>query len=212
LTVGASTTLGTYLLPRLVGDFKKKHPSVEISFTIANTHLIEDMVLNHHIDIGLVEGPIYAKEIVVKHFSDDELYLICSQDHRWAREGRLTVGWEEVAKDTLILREKGSGTREIVEKLMARHNLACQSTHILNNNEAIKRAVEANLGIALLPQMAVHEDIRNGRLVKVNIKDTQIMRRFDIIYHLDKFRSPLFDAFMQYLEMGKFEDRGLTQT
>lgn len=200
LRVGASTTIGIYLLPRIVGDFTKRYENIDSYFTIDNTGVIEEMILNNHIDIALVEGLIHSRDIIVKHFLDDELYLICSKNHRWARRKELSIDLEEITGEPLIVREKGSGTREVFEKVLDKNHLSYQPKHVLNNTEAIKKAVEADIGIAFISKLAVQEEINSGRLVKIDIKNIPITRKLNIIYHKDKYRSPLFDTFSKYIE------------
>ncbi|AZR73224.1 transcriptional regulator [Anoxybacter fermentans] len=197
LRIGASTTIGTYLLPELIGEFKKKYKNIEIHFLIDNTGVIEKKILDYEIDIGLVEGPIHSKEIIVKPFFDDELYLICSKDHHWA--SRKSVKPEEIKDENLIIREPGSGTREVIENTMAKYNLSYHIKHVLNNTEAIIKAVEANIGISIVPKIAVKEKIKSGNLIKINLENICFKRKFNIIYHKDKYRPTLFNEFIEYL-------------
>lgn len=100
----------------------------------------------------------------------------------------------------MIVREKGSGTREVFKKALAQNHLSYQPQHVLNNTEAIKKAVEADIGIAFISKLAVQEEINSGRLVKIDIENISITKELNIIYHKDKYRSPLFDTFIKYLE------------
>jgi DNA-binding transcriptional LysR family regulator len=197
LRIGASTTIGTYLLPEMIRKFNEKYKNIDIPFAIDNTGAIENMVLDNRIDIGLVEGPVHSKEIIVEPYIDDELYLICSKDHPWA--GRKSIKPEEIKEENLIIREQGSGTREVFENTMSKYNLTYKITHVLNNTEAIKKAVEANIGVSVVSGIAIKEEVKSGRLLKINMEGVRFVRNFNIIYHKDKYRSKLFNEFIKHL-------------
>ncbi len=199
LRLGASTTIGTYVLPKIIGDFKRKYEEIEVQFTIDNSGVIEEMILDHQIDIGLVEGPVHSRDIVVHYLLDDELYLVCSRNHHWVKDNLLKISPEQIAREALILREKGSGTREVVEEVLTRESISFRTAHVLNNTEAIKKAVEAGIGISFVSKLAVQEEIRNGSLVKIEVQGIHMTRTLSFIYHKEKFRSPLFQAFITYL-------------
>ncbi|SMB92329.1 transcriptional regulator [Desulfonispora thiosulfatigenes DSM 11270] len=203
LRLGASTTIGIYFLPRMVGDFKKRYGRITTQFTIDNTGVIEDMILNHAIDIGLVEGKVHSPDIKVHYLFDDELYLICSKNHRWVKENKLNIAPEDLVKEQLISREKGSGTREMVEEILEEQGLSLEVTHILNNTEAIKKAVEEDMGISFVSKMALVDELKSEKLVKIKIEGIHITRSISIIYHKDKYRSPLLDAFLEHINSYK---------
>ncbi|NLB89380.1 MAG: LysR family transcriptional regulator, partial [Syntrophomonadaceae bacterium] len=141
LSVGASTTIGIYLLPQIIGNFKKLYPNIEFIFTIDNTSVIEALLLDAQIDIGIVEGPIFSKDLELIHFAHDQLEIICSSEHKWARSQTKQITIEDLEKETLIFREEGSGTREIIENVLKSKGVNYRPQHILNNTEAIKKAV-----------------------------------------------------------------------
>lgn len=118
IKIGASSTYGIYLLPRIIAEFQKKYKNVELVFTIDNTHIIEDLIIHHKIDIGIVEGLNYSADLISKKLFDDELSFICSIDHDWAKEGRLEVNPAELDSQTFVLREKGSGTRQVIDEVI----------------------------------------------------------------------------------------------
>lgn len=199
LRLGASTTIGIYLLPHILGKFKKQYTTIQSTIVIDNTAVIEEMMLDNRLDIGFVEGLVHSREIVVQKVMDDEICLICSPQHRWAQEGKKVIDPVEIGGEALILREQGSGTREVVEKKLNEHHVRYEAWHVLNNTEAIKRAVSADIGIAFISQMAVQDEIDSGRLVRIEMNDLPITREFRLIWHKDKYRSPLLDAFIQSL-------------
>ncbi|NNG65956.1 selenium metabolism-associated LysR family transcriptional regulator [Caldanaerobacter subterraneus] len=201
LRVGASTTIGTYLIPKILSEFRKKYENTSIFFNIDNTEVIEKQILENSIDIGIVEGPIHSQDIIIEPFIEDELYLVCSKGHRWALK-KVIEPWE-IEEEELIIREKGSGTREVFETIMSANNLKYHIKHVLNNTEAIKKAVELNMGVSVLSKLAVSEELKKGTLVKIEIEGIKFKRMFNIIYHKDKYFSPAFKAFMEYLKSGR---------
>lgn len=196
LRVGTSTTVGIYLLPEIIGEFRKKF-NIDVYFTIGNTAEIEKLILDNSIDLGIVEGPVHSRDIVVTPYIDDELYLVCSKSHRWAKKKNISPA--EIENEDIIMREKGSGTREVFEEAMARNNVKYRIKYVLNNTEAIKKAVEANIGVSVISRLAVKKEIRGGRLLKVDIENIRFKRKFSIIYHKDKFKSNLFEEFIKHL-------------
>lgn len=199
LRLGASTTIGIYFLPKMVGDFKKRYGNINTQFTIDNTGVIEEKILEHDIDIGLVEGKVHSSDIAVDHLFDDEIYLICSNNHSWIKEGKTEIDPEEISKEAIIFREKGSGTRELIEEVLTKNNISYEVTHTLNNTEAIKKSVEEDIGVSFVSKMGVQDELKSGKLSKVDIKGIHISRTLSIIYHKDKYRSPLNDAFLEHI-------------
>jgi len=196
LRLGASTTIGIYLLPMLVGQFKQQYGNIQSTFVIDNTGVIEEMLLDNRIDMGYVEGLVHSPEIVVQKIKDDELWLICSPRHEWIKQGRTVIGPDEIDGQPLILRELGSGTREVVEKVLQKNKVSYQTWHVLNNTEAIKRAVMADIGIAFVSQLAVKDEILSGRLARIDIQGIPISREFRLIWHKDKYHTPLLNSFI----------------
>jgi DNA-binding transcriptional LysR family regulator len=199
LRLGASTTIGIYLLPHLLGKFKQQYETIQSTCVIDNTTVIEEMLLVNQLDIGFVEGLVHSDEIVIQKVINDEIWLICSPQHRWVKEGKQNIDPVEIAGEALILREQGSGTREVVEKKLKEHNVCYEVWHVLNNTEAIKRAVAADIGIAFISQRAVQDEIESGRLVNIKLNGLPISREFKLIWHRDKYRSPLLEAFIQFV-------------
>ncbi|GAB6100536.1 LysR family transcriptional regulator [Halanaerocella petrolearia] len=198
LKIGASMTIGTYLLPDIINSFNNKYEGITINLIIDNTSVIEDKILNNDIDIGLVEGPTTTADINIDSFFADKLILISSPEHKWATKGIITA--DEIGEESFIMREKGSGTREVIEKTLDQHNLSYQTKHILNNIEAIKKAVSANMGISVLPKIAIKKELETEELTQIKIEKIDFIRKFKLIYHQDKFKSDLFRRFISYLK------------
>jgi len=196
LKIGASTTIGIYLLPEIIGSFSDIYKDIEISIAIENTKIIESMLLENKIDIAFVEGPIYSEEIVVKDFCDDELVVIVSSNHRLAKFNEIDK--KELEDEKFILREIGSGTREVFEKAFYKSSIEYKVAFELGNTEAIKKAVVANLGISCVSKRCVKDEVNLGLISMLKVKDVDLSRKFYFIHHKDKYFSNLLNVFIDY--------------
>lgn len=203
LVIGASTTIGQYLLPTILGRFKEFYPKIDVLLTNANTKEISAQLLNNLIDLGLVEGPVVHKEILVERFLDDELVVIASSKHRWI-EGK-GIDREEFMKEPIILREDGSGTRRAIEETLNRAGIRLSELNIkmeLGNSESIKGAVEANLGIAIVSQWAVSKERRLNSLKILYLDGIRFKRDFTVILKQRQFRTKALEHFLSFLKSG----------
>lgn len=196
LKIGASTTIGIYILPHIIGSFTKKYRGIDISIGIENTKLISNMILENMIDFAFVEGPVYNEEIVKEDFCSDELIIITSSEHPWAK--KKVISAEDLCKERIIMREKGSGTREVFESYMTANNINYEIAFELGNTEAIKKAVEAGLGVSCISKRCVIEEVKSNRISIVKLREFDIKRRLLLIYHKDKFLSRLFKTFILF--------------
>ncbi|MGM0409339.1 MAG: LysR family transcriptional regulator [Bacillota bacterium] len=197
LRIGASMTVGTYLLPELINEFKKEHEELKMPLYINNTDHIVDHILNNNLDIAFVEGPFNSKEITTEVFRKDYLALISSPDYFLKSPDKINL--EDISGEKFILREKGSGTRDLAKQRLEKSSINFEIKHVLNNFEAIKNALMANMGISILPKIAVREEMKRGELVEIDLDELGISRDFKIIYHSDKYHSPFFTYFMDFL-------------
>jgi len=193
LRLGASMTIGTYLLSDMIKSFLSIYPEVQILTTVDNTKVIEEMILSDQLDLALVEGPTHSADIVEETFRKDELVLICSPEHPWAAKKQIEM--RELNDCSFIVREEGSGTREIFEIAMASKKIKWKISGIYNNTESIKNAVAAGIGIAVLSKLAVENEIKSGRIAMVKIHDLIFTRPFNLIYHKNKFFTPFMKSF-----------------
>lgn len=196
LKIGASTTIGIYLLPEMIGSFGNTYKDIEISIVIENTKIIENMLLENKIDIAFVEGPVYSDEIAVKDFCDDELAVIVSSKHRLADFKE--VDKKELENEKFILREIGSGTREVFEQAFYKSGLEYKVAFELGNTEAIKKAVIANLGISCVSERCVRDEVDLNRISILKVKDVDLSRKFHFIYHKDKYFSNILNLFVEH--------------
>jgi DNA-binding transcriptional LysR family regulator len=195
LRVGASLTIGTYLLPRLISAFSEQMPAVEVFTVVDNTHAVERMILQDEIDIGLVEGPTSSRDLIEENIQTDHLVLIASPSHSLSQKTNITVS--DLSDLKFIVRESGSGTRSIFESAMQGTGIPWKIAGSYNNIEAIKHAVRANLGLAVVPRISVEEDVKMGWLIPLEVRELNIARNFNLIYHRQKFFTPAMKTFIQ---------------
>lgn len=200
LLVGASTTIGEYILPFIVGDFKKEYPDVNVTIDIMNSEQVENLVKNRSIDIGIIEAAPMDKDLVTTKFLDDEMSLIVPADHPWAAKGKITL--EELREEPFIVREPGSGSRLVVEQAMIDADFDVESLNIvmeIGNTSAIKAAVISGLGMAIISKWATKDVVKMGKVAQVEIEGLNMHRNFNIIVNKDKFESEAASKFIDYL-------------
>ncbi len=205
LVVGASTTIGEYFIPRIVGAYQSGFPGVRVRLEIANTNGIIQMVENNAIDIGIVEGPINNKSLLTEVIWDDELVMICPVDHALAKAGSVTIA--DLPEYPFISREEGSGTREVMENYIAAQD-AGQGEDATNLNiimefgspESIKSAVSAGLGISILSVATMEKELTLKLLCAVPLAPP-IRRPFSIVYQRQKFRLQAMDTFLEFARL-----------
>jgi len=180
LPLGASTTIAQYVLPRMLGEFCAKNPRVFPALISSNTEGIVEAVKEGRVALGFIEGPPRSREVETESFLRDELLLIAPAAHEWAELPSIHCG--ELAGAPLLMRERGSGSRRIVEIALERHGIKKRSLNIvmeLDSTEAIKSAVEAGLGVGFVSRWAIAKDLRLGRNFKIiEIKGLRLHRDF----------------------------------
>ncbi len=187
IKLGATLTIGNYLAVGLMAEFMRENPSAEIQLEVANTEAIARQVLNFDLDLGLIEGEFHHADLEVSHWRDDELVVFCAANHPLANKQRLTD--DDLLAAEWILRETGSGTRQGFDRAM--HGLLAEQTIKLElqHTEAIKRAVEAGLGISCLSRITLEDAFLRGSLVPLSVPHRDFHRAFYFILHKNKYRS-----------------------
>lgn len=168
LMIGASTTIAEYLLPRILGEFKGRFPQVQAQLTVANSETVAAKVADHSLDVGLIEAPSHHPNLTTQACCEDELVMICAPNHPLA--SRPSVKARDIADQPYVSREMGSGTREVVDDFFKVNGVNPDDLHVemeLGSREAIKGAVEANLGVAIMSASTVNKEIQLGTLVAV---------------------------------------------
>ena len=182
--ISASTIPATYILPYLLNEFKKLFPDIRAYIQANDSEETLGMVLNNQSEIGFIGKNTLNKRLNVKPLWKDEIVLAVPGDHPWRKKDYVTLN--EVSKEPFIIREVGSGTREILEeyllkntdKSLSKFNIACE----MGSSEAVKEAIIAGLGISILSIHAIKRELKQGILINIPIKDCDIQRYFYLIY------------------------------
>ena len=198
IRIGASITIGTYLLPKYVKSFKEIYPDIEVQAIVDNSDTIEQHILNNYIDIGLIEGNIHNSYIKSHHFKEDKLVLICGINHPLSNHDELDIN--DIKNENFLLREKGSAGRELCDNIFATAgidlNIICESS----SSQAIIKAVTLGLGLSILPYLLVKDSINRKEIKMLNIKNISLDRYFSVIYHKNKFLTNSAKAFIDICE------------
>ncbi len=187
LNIGATLTIGNYLAVEMMARYMENHPGSEVQLKVANTSEVARMVENYELDVGLIEGELQHPDLEVIPWREDDLVIFCAPDHPWAGLGELTD--VELKQADWVVRESGSGTRQAFDRAM--HGLIgdLNLKHELQHTEAIKRAVEAKMGIGCLSDITLRDAFKRGSLVPLAAPQRDWHRRFYIILHKQKYRS-----------------------
>jgi DNA-binding transcriptional LysR family regulator len=199
LHVYASTTIGNYILPSLLARFKDALPSARLELRIGNTLDVVTAVRDFVTDLGFIEGPCHAKDIIVSPWREDELVIVAAPSHplaKAAKRRKLTV--KQLAQAQWLLRESGSGTRETVEHAVLPHLLNIPLSMTLGSSEAIKNAVAEGLGISCLSRSVVRNLLAAKRLCLLSTSLPRLTRTFLMIHHERKVLSEPLRRFVAH--------------
>jgi DNA-binding transcriptional LysR family regulator len=197
LILGANTTGGMYLLPRIVRDFKEQHPHAEITLQIESTEWLYERILENVVDLALVGGPTEDRRFGVEPVCRDRLALIASPSHRLAKTGRAVL--KDVAAEPFIVPAQGSRTRQLVERGLKSAGVAPKVVMQLIGTEAVKRAVAANLGIGFVSQYAVEREGSPAELKVIPTANFALERDMELIYKKQKYFSPIAERFREFV-------------
>lgn len=187
MKIGATLTVGNYLVTIIVARFLQEHPESRIQLQVHNTSTIVQQIANHELDLGLIEGDCYHPDIEVQPWIADELVVFSAPDHPLAKQQKLSI--EQLLKEPWILREKGSGTRETFDRAFHNHHAKLNIRLELEHTEAIKRAVESGLGIGCISRLALKDAFRRGSLVPLATPQLDLGRYFYFLWHKQKYQT-----------------------
>lgn len=197
LSVGASTTIGSYLIPQVFGAFHRHYPDVKLELEIANTSVIQAMVLDDRIDLGLTEGSGPREQLVAEVVHYDEMVAIARPGHPLL--SRPSAHSRDLENFPFISRERGSGTREVIEAALAERGVELTPTMALGSTEAIKSIVASGDGVAIVSRLALEEELSSGRLCTIAIADLSVRRALHMVRLGGKRESPAVAAFIRML-------------
>jgi DNA-binding transcriptional LysR family regulator len=184
LKVGASLTIGEHVLPFLLADFSHLYPKVKLHLKVYNSGQIVEKLLNHEINLGFIESMLSYPALKQVPFAKDELIIIASPQNKFIKTADITI--KELLEVPFIIREKGSGTRQVMEDTLRRCHVDASKLNVimeLEHTEAIKSCVEAGLGISIISKSAVTKELKLQTLMQLNIEGITLHRDFYMIYH-----------------------------
>jgi DNA-binding transcriptional LysR family regulator len=193
--IGAGRTIGAYYLPQLFESFTLKYPNIGIQMDIGSSSQVIEGILSFRNDIGFIGTDYFNKNLVVIPFTKDRLVLITPPDHELTH--KKVISYKDLSGQKMIMREKGSGTRELIENELVNRKVSTETIMELGSNEAIKHAVEAGLGISIISNNVIKREKDLGRVKILHFSNNQdIIMNIYIVYHKDKHLSPLLKSFL----------------
>lgn len=182
LALGASQTIGQYLLPRFVAGFAERHPKVRVIARSGNTDAMLQALLAHEIHLALIEGPDQRRDLHIEPFMEDHMVLVVPASHEWAGA---EIAVEALREEPMLVRELGSGSRRVIEQALHAAGLKPRDLHIrmeLDSTEGLLSAVEAGLGVTFVSRWAVRNQLALGTLQLARVRGLQLARRFSMAY------------------------------
>lgn len=198
LTIGSSTTPGEYILPGLIGRFRKEYPGVEVSLSISNTQTIVERIHRRELNLGLAGAPILQEGLRSFSYVSDEIVIIAATGDPVA--DRTDLSMADLEGYEFVLREPGSATREAAEGCLKEHGLAPRVTMELGSNEAVKRAVAAGLGLGMISKFGVVPDVIAGLIKVLHVKGWNCRRPLTVFYRDEPHLPAAQQAFLRLLQ------------
>ncbi len=211
--IGASTTIGNYVLPPLLAKLYEKLPNAHIEMTIANTQEVVSEVEQLNIDLALVEGmprPADSKVIEQQAWRTDTLILFAKRDSKWltdlanydTNEACYRLNTDQLAQLPLLVREAGSGTRQIIDEQLLQHLPNVEVVMAIQQSEAIKNMVSADIGIGCLSQYVIEPELADGKLVQIKVDNIDLARTWWLVWHKARHQSPIWQSFINIISEG----------
>ena len=205
LFLGASTIPGEYILPGLVGDFKKEHPHFILSLKIADTKEIIQDVLQDDVEFGMIGAKLDHPSLHFEKYEEDEIIVVASSGHSLTRKKRVDV--EEILREPWIIREEGSGTQMAVEKALRKKGKSLKQFNVvmkMGSTSSVKEGVKAKLGLAFISGRAIEEELNQGLLSRIVVEGIDaIFRQIYIVFHRGRTLSPIGTEFLRFLKRKK---------
>ena len=205
LSLGTSTIPGEYLLPRLIGDFKKKHPSFVISLKIADTKEVIQYVLQDQVEFGIIGAKLNHPSLHYEAYDEDEIIVVAPADHPLTRKKRVSL--DDLLMEPWIIREEGSGTQIAVEKALRRKGKSLKQFNVvmeMGSTSSVKEGVKAKLGLAFISGRATEGEVLQGSFSRIDVEGFEpISRQIYIVSHRRRTLSPMATEFLRFLKSKK---------
>ena len=204
LRIGCSVSVGTCLIEEILDEAKERIPQCQISVIVTNSSEIEQLILTNEVDVGIVEGILKNKDLVITPVCEDELVLVCNMNHPLAKETMVTL--DMLQGQDYASRESGSAERNQYEKLFEDSGLQLNRVFCSTNTEAIKNAVIHGRGIAVFSRRMVKQEVEHGEMVVIPVRDITVKRNIDFVMHKNKYMSNEIQMMQKILTELKFEN------
>jgi DNA-binding transcriptional LysR family regulator len=198
LTIGASTTIAEFLLPRVLGEFKVHHPAVVPQLIVANSEVVQARVAERTLDLGFIEGDSSLPALITDICCEDELQVVCAPSHRLARETELAIG--PLTEHAYISRESGSGTREVIDHYLKKAGLSLDSLQVVmeaSSPEALKGLVATGVGFAIMSRAATDKEVRLRDLVRIPLSPP-LIRHLSVVYPKERIHAKVVTQFIRF--------------
>ena len=200
LLVGSSSTPGQYVLPPILGHFKRQYPDITVVLPITDTMDTIERIVHGDLELGIVGAWVQHAQVIYERFVEDELVLAVAHNHPWAQQGLVPL--EALATQPFIQRERGSGSRLVMEQTLKQHGFepaTLRTVAEMGSTEAIKQGIKAGIGISIVSRIALTDELRAGSMCTVAIDGVTLQRSFYIIRHRGRTLSPLCQTFERFL-------------
>lgn len=204
LRIGATITVGSCIIPELIKQYEKVKPEVESYVYVNNTKSIEEKLLKSELDIGIVEGKIKSHDLVVIPVINDYLVIVCSKKHRFS--GCRNISVSDLENEPFVMREEGSGTRELFENYISRCGVRLKVKWEVTCPDTIKKAVITNNCLTAISARLIEEEAREGLLYVIKSDGHALDRSFSVVYYKNKFVNDNMKSLMHILEQYKDKD------
>ena len=207
LSMGASTTPGEYLLPKLMGHFKKEHPHFTLSLKIADTKEVAQLVLEGDVEYGMIGGKLNHNFLHYEKYEEDEIIVVAPSGHPLTKKKKADL--TDLLKEPWIIREEGSGTQMAVEKALRKKGMSLKQFNVvmeMGSTSAVKEGVKAGLGLAFISKRAVEEELKQGLFSRIHVEGIDpISRQLYIVSHRGRTLSPIGMEFLRFLHRSRVE-------
>jgi len=199
LRVGASLTIANYYLPPLVARFQTQHPLLELILSSNNTETITSLLLDYKLDVALVEGPVQHDRIAVRKWRDDDMVVVCAAGHALAKRKRLKLS--DLDSADWIVREAGSGTREVVENAVTERGIVLRTKLEMNSTAAIKQTVANSQALAFVSRLSASDQVELGKLCVLPVTDFSLSRPLNYLTLKRRALSVAARAFEKFIAL-----------
>lgn len=194
IQIGSSISIGTCILPSVIGEYNQKYPEIEVKVSVNSSDIIEQAILDGNLDVALIEGIVHSEKIISECFMNDELIPICGRFHPLARKEKVPL--ESLRGENFLLREKNSGTRELIETVFSQKGFFFEPKWESTSTAALINAVAQGLGISILPKKMLQSQLEQHNIFSFSIEGIDLSRKYHIIYQKKKFMTESVENFI----------------